>query len=114
MDPDAATSRAYYAAFYGVSALFVSEGREFRKHTALEAAVHRDLVKSGRWATETGAAFSWLATMRMTGDYGGKVHVSRAEAEEAVHRARHVLAAVRDCGPEQFPLPPEPADERGT
>lgn len=42
-DADAASSRAYYAAFYAVSALFANEKRSFRKHTELEAAVHRDL-----------------------------------------------------------------------
>jgi hypothetical protein len=45
---DAAASRAYYAAFYAVSALFAWEGREFAKHSAVHAAVHRDLVKVGR------------------------------------------------------------------
>ncbi len=47
ISPDAAASRAYYAAFYAVSALFALEGRTFRKHSALEAAVHHDLVKMG-------------------------------------------------------------------
>jgi uncharacterized protein (UPF0332 family) len=60
-DPDAAASRAYYCAYYAVSAIFLAlEGRAFTKHTALEAAVHRDLVKPGLWSIELGAAFSWL------------------------------------------------------
>ena len=46
---DGAASRAYYAAFHAVTALFALEGRIFAKHSALEAAVHRDLVKPGRW-----------------------------------------------------------------
>ena len=49
VDPDSAASRAYYAAFYAVSALFALEGRSFNKHTALESAVHRDLVRTGKW-----------------------------------------------------------------
>ncbi len=63
-DPDAAASRAYYAAFYAVSALFALEGRTFTKHTAVEAAVHRDLVKPGRWPIELGRAFSELVASR--------------------------------------------------
>lgn len=43
-DPDASASRAYYAAFFAVRALFALEQRTFRKHTEVEAAVHRDLV----------------------------------------------------------------------
>ena len=37
-DPDAAASRAYYAAFYAISALFSLQGKSFVKHSAVEAA----------------------------------------------------------------------------
>jgi len=47
-DPDAAAFRAYYAAFYAVSALLALEENLFTKHAAVESAVHRDLVKTGR------------------------------------------------------------------
>ena len=47
LDSDAAASRAYYAAFYAVSASFALTDRFFRRHSAIEAAVHRDLVKGG-------------------------------------------------------------------
>ena len=71
-DPDSAASRAYYAAFYAVSALFSLDKKDFSKHSAIEAAVHRDLVKGGIWPKELGSDFSWLANIRDTGDYGGK------------------------------------------
>lgn len=102
-DPDAAASRAYYAAFHGVSALFAFDGVSFSKHSALESAVHRDLVKKGLWPAETGAAFSWLATVRHTGDYGGGQHVLPADARTAVDKARRVLRAVRETAPEPLP-----------
>ena len=41
---DSAASRAYYAAFYAVYALFALRDVVFRKHSAVESAVHRDLV----------------------------------------------------------------------
>lgn len=47
LDPDSAASRAYYAAFYAMSARFALEGKSFRKHSGVEAAVHRELVKTG-------------------------------------------------------------------
>ena len=34
-DPDSAASRAYYAAFHGVTAVLASRGMEFTKHTAV-------------------------------------------------------------------------------
>lgn len=103
-DPDSAASRAYYAAFYAVSAWFALQGKTFTKHRALEAAVHRNLVKPGTWPVDLGAAFSWLVRLRRTGDYGGTKHVSPDEAREAVDKARRILQAVRDTSLE--PLPP--------
>jgi uncharacterized protein len=57
-DPDAAASRAYYAAFYAVSALLAFDQRSFRKHSAVERAVHRDLVKNGIWSSEVAASLA--------------------------------------------------------
>lgn len=102
-DPDASGSRAYYAAFYAVSALFAFQQQSFTKHTALERAVHRDLVKPGLWPVEAGAAFSWLASIRYTGDYGGREHVLPDDAKIAVERARLVLETVRKTFPEPLP-----------
>jgi uncharacterized protein (UPF0332 family) len=102
-DPDAAASRAYYAAFYAVSALFALQGKTFTNHRAVEAAVHRDLVQAQTWPVELGAAFSWLVRLRRTGDYGGSMHVSPDEAQEAVNKARSILQAVRTTSPESLP-----------
>jgi uncharacterized protein (UPF0332 family) len=99
-DPDAAASRAYYAAFYAVSALFALQGKTFTKHRTLEAAVHRDLVKPGTWSTDLGGAFSELVRLRRTGDYGGQLHVSLDEAREAVNKARRIVQTIRDANPD--------------
>lgn len=102
-DPDASASRAYYAAFHGVSALFAAQRQTFTKHTALESAVHRDLVKPGLWPVDAGAAFSWLANLRYTGDYGGQEHVLPEDARAAVERARLILETVRSTASEPLP-----------
>ena len=47
-----AASKAYYAAFHAVSALFAIEGKTFSKHSAIESAVHRELIKTKRWSKE--------------------------------------------------------------
>lgn len=102
-DPDASASRAYYAAFHGISALFALRQQTFTKHTAVESAVHRDLVKPGLWPVEVGAAFSWLVSLRYTGDYGGQEHVLPEDARIAVERARLILEAVRNTASEPLP-----------
>lgn len=93
-DPDAAASRAYYAAFYAVSALFAKEDRFFSRHRAVEAAVHRDLVREGRWSQTLGKAYSSLRRLRSIGDYGTSQHVSARDAAGAVKNAEMILEAV--------------------
>jgi hypothetical protein len=64
-----AVNRCYYACFYAVSALFLSEGREFGKHTAVRSAVNRDLVQTGRIEASWGTLYNTLFDARQDGDY---------------------------------------------
>lgn len=100
---DGAASRAYYAAFHAVTALFALEGRMFAKHSALEAAVHRDLVKAGSWPIDLGRDFSFCVELRGVGDYGTDVRVDGKQAMDAIASARRILVAVRDALPVNFP-----------
>ena len=97
---NAAASRAYYAAFYAVSALFESEGQSFSKHTAVRAAVHRDLVNTGRWDVARGEDYSMLMAARQIADYGGMRTTTREEAEIAIAAAERILKAVGEEHPE--------------
>ena len=105
-DPDSAASRAYYAAFHAVAALFVCEGKTFSTHKAVHTAVHRDLVKAGRWPAELGQAFAALVALRDTGDYGIGLHVTPEQATEAVGKAESIVGAVRSTVSEPFPEEP--------
>jgi uncharacterized protein (UPF0332 family) len=103
MDPDTAASKAYYSAFYAVSALFLVEGRSFTRHAAVEAAVHRDLVNTGVWSKELGKQYSRLFESRLVGDYGGALHVDHKHAVAAINDAREVLRAISMMKPDVFP-----------
>jgi uncharacterized protein (UPF0332 family) len=100
--PDSAASRAYYAAFFAVSAHFALKGRTFRKHSAVEVAVHRDLVKRGLWLKELGAKYSALVETRSVGDYGVTERVSAEEASDAVRDAGDILQAIAAGQPGLF------------
>lgn len=102
---DGTCSRAYYAAFYAVSALFALEGCSFAKHSAVRVAVHRDLVRAGRWPIELGEAFDALFELRSTADYGGSAHVEGEDAAETINKARSILDAVHEASPEVFSFP---------
>lgn len=102
LDADAAAARAYYAAFYAVSANFSLKGKTFTKHSAVEAAVHRDMVGPGIWAVELGEAYSRLVRLRRTGDYGVGQHVGDSDATEAVEMAERIVRAVAAGNAEAF------------
>lgn len=105
LDPDSAASRAYYAAFYAVSARFALEGKAFRKHSAVEAAVHRDLVKASVWPTELGQAYSQLSATRNIGDYGELEHVSDTGSAQAIQIATDIICAIAREQPQVFAFP---------
>jgi uncharacterized protein (UPF0332 family) len=108
ISPDHAAASAYYAAFYAVSAHFAIGGRTFRKHTALEAAVHRDLVSGEGWPADVGSAYQALNRLRHIGHYGGPEHVPPEESERAIDMAEAILRAVAQARPDTFTdLPPE-------
>ena len=97
-DADSAVSRTYYAAFHAINALFAFRGQSFTKHSALRAAIHRELIHSGHWPQELGGSFDLLMDLRETGDYGGMTQVSPESAKIAVAKAAEILSAVqRSC-----------------
>jgi hypothetical protein len=102
--PDAAASRAYYAAFYAVSAIFARDGKKYRRHSAVEIAVHRDLVKTGTWPANLGEAYSNLFELRSLSDYGEAEHATPEEAKQAIKAAADILHAVAKAHPADFPL----------
>ena len=98
-DHDAAASRAYYAAFYAVSALLALEGKSFKKHSAVEAALHRDLILTGRLSESIGVAYGSLRYFRNIGDYGGIEHVTAEQSGEAIRSAQLIIVAIKRCIP---------------
>ena len=59
-------------------------------------------MRTGRWPTELGEDYAFLLRLRSTGDYGGHMHVSPEEADDAVRAARRILQAVRQASPQSF------------
>jgi uncharacterized protein (UPF0332 family) len=99
-DPDSAASRAYYAAFHAITALFALRGQSFSKHAAIRAALHRDLIRSGEWSSELGRSYDFLMDARAKGDYGGLMQVSERDAKIAFEKAAQILDAVKRSCPE--------------
>lgn len=95
-DPESAVSRAYYAAFHALTALFAVRGQSFNKHAALRAALHKDLINTGQWPVELGKEYDFLMDLREISDYGGVDRVSDQNARRAVEAAKRIIAACQD------------------
>ena len=93
---DFAASRAYYAAFYGATAVLLNEGLDFGKHSGVIASIHQRFVKTGKLDKEQGKDLNWLFEIRNIGDYGGTAHVEKVQAERAILAAEKFLSAVRN------------------
>lgn len=93
-DPNSAASRAYYAAFHALTAVFALRSEAFSKHSAVRAALHRDLIQARILAPELGRVYDFLLDLREAGDYGGVTSVLPDDARLAVQRAAGFLAAL--------------------
>ena len=100
-----AANRAYYSAFYAMNAILAVQGVEYKKHQAVEAAVHRDFVRTGRWTKDIGQKYTALFKLRLLGDYGNLERVSLDEAKTAISFSWSILEAVSKERPDLFPLP---------
>ena len=95
-DADSSASRAYYASFHAITALFALRGQNFSKHSAIRAAVHRELIQTGEWPVELGKAYDFLIDMRETGDYGGVAKVSRQDAQMCIEKAAAIIRQIKN------------------
>lgn len=64
-----AVRNLYYASFYALTALLMKEGRSFKKHTGVKAALHNDLIREGKLEPEWGRFYNKIFDSRHEGDY---------------------------------------------
>jgi len=95
-DPESATSRAYYAAFHALTAVFALRGQSFNKYSALRGALHKHLIKTGDWPAELGRDYDFLMDLREISDYGGGAHVRKKDSLRAVEAAQRSIAACKE------------------
>jgi uncharacterized protein (UPF0332 family) len=88
---DFAAGRAYYAMFYAAEALLFERGLQFRKHSAVHAALGEQLVRPGlldvrfhRWLLD---AFD----VRIQADYGVDALITAEESRVVIEQAREFL-----------------------
>jgi len=59
----------YYACFYALTAALLKQERSFKKHTAVKAALHKDLIRAGIVESKWGKFYNKIFYSRHEGDY---------------------------------------------
>jgi uncharacterized protein len=89
---NASVNRLYYACFYAVSALLLTEGKSSSKHSGIRALFNKEWVKTGRIPSEYGRFYRRLYDSRQKGDYGDFVQFEDADVAPWFQEAREFVA----------------------
>ena len=76
---NACVNRLYYACFYVVSALLLTEGKSSSKHSGIRALFNKEWVKTGHISPEYGRFYRRLYDSCQKGDYGDFVQFEDAD-----------------------------------
>jgi hypothetical protein len=87
-------NRAYYAAFYAVTAVLELDGRTAGKHSGIISLFDVEYVKSGRVDKAVSKKLHALFERRQEDDYAGIAHVSNENAQEAMQDAAEIMKAI--------------------
>lgn len=89
-----AVNRAYYAGFYAASAVLLSQGWKFVKHSGVRAALHRHLVKTGRIGLELGQSYDLLFQRRGQADYAELAAFDQPQVAEMIQKAEEFVGEI--------------------
>ena len=93
-DYDFASSRAYYAAFYAMQAILLTENLSFSKHAGVISAFNQHFVRTAIFPKEFSKVISRLFRERQTGDYSFDLAIGKHDAHEDVQIAETVVRAI--------------------
>jgi len=86
-----ALSRAYYASFYAVSAVLLTDGQSYKKHSAVISAFNKIFLKNSIFDREIGRKYRSLFDLRQLSDYDLLTSVDGKMVEESLKDAGDIL-----------------------
>ena len=89
----ALANRAYYAVFYCVCALLLTESVTTKKHEGARVKFHELFVKTGKFEREVGAILERSLEARQSADYDMDTHITEEQARKLLDDARYFYAA---------------------
>ena len=93
--PRTAVNRLYYACFYAVSALLLTEGQSATKHSRIRALFDQHWIKSGRLPREAGKLFRRLFEERQRSDYSDLASYPPDSVKLLVVPVRQLIFSIR-------------------
>jgi uncharacterized protein (UPF0332 family) len=89
-------NRLYYACFYAVSGLLLTEGLSSARHSGVMALFERHWIKTGKVPKELGLLYRRLFNRRQKGDYDDLVTFLPADIETWIGEVKTFVAAISD------------------
>jgi uncharacterized protein (UPF0332 family) len=87
----AAVNRIYYALFYSVSALLLTNNLSSAKHTGVKSLFHKHFVLTGKVDNESGRLFSIMFDFRHKSDYDDYVEFEQEKVKEWLVKTERVI-----------------------
>lgn len=91
-----ALNRIYYACFYSVSGYLLQHKLQFRKHSGVRAAFHKNMVKPNLISQDYGKLYDELFEARQRGDYIEMVSFEKEQIEDWLERARILVDSIKE------------------
>lgn len=95
-DYDFASSRAYYATFYGIQAALLTKNLSTAKHAGAIRTFNQYFIKTGSFPAEFNQFISQLFRNRQTGDYALGLSINQEKARQDVRMAAKVVQAIEE------------------
>ena len=96
-----ANNRAYYSLFHAMRAVLALRQLDFKKHTAVIAAFHKDYIHSGAFDKKYSAVISNASIIRNHSDYDDFYLCSRDETDDLIRDVQEFVGAVENYLQEQ-------------
>ena len=94
-DYDFASSRAYYAVFYGLEAMLLLKGLSFSRHSGVISAFNQHFVKPGIFPKEFSGMITRLFRERQMADYEFDLSIGESDAQQDLAACLDILKAIK-------------------
>jgi uncharacterized protein (UPF0332 family) len=94
-DFESSVSRTYYAMFYSVEALLLTEGLSFSSHKGVISAFGQHFIKTGVFPREMGRELNLAFQKRQLGDYEFSFVISEDEAAQILETGKRFVDTIR-------------------